>query len=330
MTPKKSLVLLLALVLPFLEARAASGEAKKEENPINVIARELKADGDVQTAAAERIYGFMWKDYVESSVKKEKDNGIRLRAAVQAWVEQESKQDASRLGVAQFYFLLRLDDSRTQVLVMNMKAWSGTDDPAEGFIFSKNYLAATETVRWIKAFLADAVAQSHKILTEPRRIEETFKTKDGTGWLRPAEKGDVPIGAYGGAGGGAKSDIPASAREMQPAQSIQKNINKIVVPSPQDDVIPSYGGSRRPENMAHPVVKTPEELQAVMPKGPPAGKTAEEHAHPAPKTPQELQVVMPTSPPQGKTPAELPAPVVKRVPDDFPPPVVHDPSKTDN
>lgn len=171
---EKILLLSFALFLPSLGAGEAASETKTGENPINAVARELKTSDDRQTAVAERIYGFMWKDYVESSVKSEKDNEIRLRAAVRAWVGRAAEKDASRLGVAEFDYLLQLktEEPRAKALAASLKAWSGNSDPAEGFIFSGSYLAATKTAHWINAFLTDAIVQAQKILrAAPRAME---------------------------------------------------------------------------------------------------------------------------------------------------------------
>lgn len=163
--------LLLSLALLPSHSSAASDRAKTEENPINAAVRELKGNAAAQAAVADRFYGFLWKDYVESSVKEEKDNELRLRAAVRAWVGLSVEKDAARLGVAEFDHLLQLkaEDPRAKALVENLKAWSGNSDPAEGFIYSGSYLSATKTARWIDAFLTDAVAQSQKIFREAPR-----------------------------------------------------------------------------------------------------------------------------------------------------------------
>lgn len=161
--------------VPGAPAKNPDSKTPAQENPINVIARDLK-DGSVLDDAVEKIYAFMWKDYVGAAFKNAPDNQGRLRAAVKEWAAKEIVGDSTRRELAQLYFVLA-DDARTKVLSTNMEPWTGKPAAAKDNprTFAQGQLQETNFAQWTLGFLTEAEIHAHKNLTDSRPLAEVKK-----------------------------------------------------------------------------------------------------------------------------------------------------------
>lgn len=179
-------------------AKNPDSKAPPKENPINVIARDLK-HGEMQDDAATKIYDFMWKDYVGAAFKNAPDNQGRLRAAVKEWVAKESQGDAPRRELAQLYFVLADEAGvRTKALSTAMEPWTGKpaaakDNPGT---FAQGQLSGTDFAPWVLGFLTDAKQHAHKQLTDPRTLPEVKKSV-GQNEEKPVVPAEIPKPATG-------------------------------------------------------------------------------------------------------------------------------------